>query len=599
MHTYIKELLSFARLKAAAALILMIFLGLTQGIGLLMLLPLLHLIGLTGAQGPTSGFVAFIGDFCRNIGLPLTLPVILCAYIGIVSLHTITKRWETILNAEITHGFIRSLRDRLYTTLSQANWLFITRNKSSDITHVLTSELDRVGSGTHHLLLLMSTGVIAAVHIGLAFVLSVPMTFLALACASILLLLLRSQNQKSHSAGKTMSSTVQGLYTMVMEHLGGMKLAKSFGVERRHVQGFHTMSERVEKGYLRFARIRAKTQMLYTIGAVVVLSLFFYTALEVVRLPLASLLLLVFLFARLLPKASLMQQSYQFILNMLPAFAAAMDLNESCFNAREKIPDTFEKPAQLGENLVFHNISFRYDNQPDAFALSEIDLTLPAQSMTAVVGPSGAGKTTLADLLMGLLTPEHGNILVDGRPLKGERLYAWRQAIGYVPQEIFLFHDTIRANLLWARPDASEEALWSVLSQASADRFVEGMSAGLDTVIGDRGIRLSGGERQRIALARALLRQPTLLVLDEATSALDTESERAIQRAIEQLHGKMTIVVIAHRLSTIRWADRIVVLENGRVVETGLWDKLVAQPEGRFQALLHADFENHVYSQTI
>jgi ATP-binding cassette subfamily C protein len=284
---------------------------------------------------------------------------------------------------------------------------------------------------------------------------------------------------------------------------------------------------------------------------------------------------------------------------MLPAFAAATNLNKRCLNAQEKTPDAIKDPVQLERDLVFHNVSFHYNNGPDAFALSDLNLIIPAQSMTAVVGPSGAGKTTLADLLMGLLTPEHGDILVDGRPLGGERLHAWRQAIGYVPQETFLFHDTIRANLLWARPEASEEELWSVLRLASADRFVTQMPTGLNTVIGDRGIRLSGGERQRIALARALLRKPTLLVLDEATSALDTENERSIQRAIEQLQGKMTIVVIAHRLSTVRWVDRIIVLEEGRVVEAGLWDELVSQPEGRFQALLHADLENPVSSQTI
>jgi ATP-binding cassette subfamily C protein len=599
MQTYIKELLSFARLKAVAALLLLIFLGLTQGIGLLMLFPFLHLIGLADGRGSTAGYIDFVGHLFQDMGIPLTLPVILCAYIGIVSLHTVAKRWETVLNAEITQGFTRFLRDRLYTAVAQANWLFITRNKSSDITHVLTSELDRVGSGTYHFLMLISTGVIAAVHLGLAFMLSVPMTALALACAAILLLLLRSQNRKSHAAGKTMSTTVQGLYGMVMEHLGGMKLAKSCGAEHRHVQAFHTMSSRVEKGYLRFAQIRATTQMLYGIGAVVILSIFFYTALEAIRLPLASLLILVFLFARLLPMASLMQQSYQFIVNMLPAFAAATDLKKRCLKAQEKTPDVLEDPVRLERNLVFHNVSFRYNNEPDAFALSDVNISLPAQSMTGVVGPSGAGKTTLSDLLMGLLTPERGDILVDGRPLGGERLHAWRQAIGYVPQETFLFHDTIRANLLWARPEATEEELWSMLGLASADRFVTQMSAGLDTVIGDRGIRLSGGERQRIALARALLRKPTLLVLDEATSALDAESERTIQRAIEQLHGKMTIVVIAHRLSTMRWVDRIIVLEEGRVVEAGRWDDLVSQPEGRFQALLHSDRENPVSSQAV
>lgn len=598
LRTYITELFLFARLKAVGSLFLMIFLGLTEGIGLLMLIPFLHLLGLAEVQGTVGVFVAFIGDLFRAVGLPLTLPAILCAYIGIVSLHTIAKRYQAILNAEMIHGFTRFLRNRLYNSLAQADWLFITRNKSADITHILTSELDRVGAGTLHFLLLISTGAVAAVHVGLAVMLSVPMTALALGCAVALLWLLRSQNQRSHLAGKAMSQTVQGLYTLVMEHLGGMKVAKSYCAEHRHVQDFRAMSGLVETEYLRFARIRAKTQMLYGIGAVVVLSIFFYSAVEVVRIPLASLLLLVFLFARFLPKASLMQQSYQHISNMLPAFAGAMDLHRRCTDAQEQVPSIGTTPMKLEEGLELRNVSFRYNKELDSYALCEVDLVFPAQCMTAVVGPSGAGKSTLADLLIGLITPDHGAILVDGAPLAGEHLHTWRQSVGYVPQEAFLFHDTIRTNLLWARPEASEEDLWRVLRVAAADKFVARLPSGLDTVVGDRGVRLSGGERQRIALSRALLRKPTLLLLDEATSALDVQNERSIQEAIEQLHGKMTIVVIAHRLSTIRRADRIVVLEMGRVVNTGPWDELATHPDGRFQKLTHPSFDKPFPFQT-
>jgi ATP-binding cassette subfamily C protein len=184
---------------------------------------------------------------------------------------------------------------------------------------------------------------------------------------------------------------------------------------------------------------------------------------------------------------------------------------------------------------------------------------------------------------MGLVAPTDGTIFIDGRPLAGELVYNWRSSIGYVPQETFLFHDTIRGNLQLVRPNAEEGELWEALRHAAADTFVAAFPDGLDTVVGDRGVRLSGGERQRIALARALLRKPTVLILDEATSSLDTENERRILDAIEGLHGELTMVVIAHRLSTIRRADSIVVLEQGRIVETGTWVSLSQKEGGRFR----------------
>jgi ATP-binding cassette, subfamily C, bacterial len=189
---------------------------------------------------------------------------------------------------------------------------------------------------------------------------------------------------------------------------------------------------------------------------------------------------------------------------------------------------------------------------------------------------------------MGLIVPNEGRVLVDETPLSAERTQPWRNQIGYVPQDTFLFNDTVKANLLWARPDADDEEITQALRSAAAEEFVFGLPEGIHTVLGDRGVRLSGGERQRLALARALLRKPSLLVLDEATSALDSENERRIQDAIEKLHGRMTILVITHRLSTIRKADVIHVLEEGRLVESGDWDALLGTRDGRFRALCKA-----------
>ncbi|MDY7031667.1 MAG: ABC transporter ATP-binding protein [Thermodesulfobacteriota bacterium] len=586
LRTYIWEFFLFARLKAFVSLFLLILLGLSEGIGLLMLIPFLHLAGVADTGASTSGSLSFIADLFRAIHLPMTLPVALCIYVGIISFHAILSRWQMVINAGINHGFTRFLRNRLYDSLTHADWLFITRNRSADMTHVLTSELQRVGYGTHHFLLFISNGVISAVHIGIALMLSVPMTGIALACAMIMLSLLRPQNRKSYRIGMAIHRTMQGLYTAVTEHLGGIKAAKSYNAEQRHIQDFHSVNRGIETLFIRFAKVMGDTQMFYNIGSVVAISIFFYSAVGIFRIPLTHLLLLIFIFARLLPKFSLLQQSYLHLVNMLPAFTAATDMLDRCRLEKENSSALCTDPIRLEKGIAFHRVSFRYDKKVNSYALYEVDITFPARCMTAIVGPSGAGKSTLADLIMGLLIPVAGRILIDDIPLTPQRIYRWRQSVAYVPQETFLFHDTIRANLLWVKPDANEEELWEVLRISAADGFVSEMAFGLDTVIGDRGIRLSGGEKQRLALARGLLRKPDLLLLDEATSALDAENERRIQESIWKLYGKLTIVIIAHRLSTIRKADSIVVLDGGRVVETGTWCELAAHSNSKFQSLI-------------
>jgi ATP-binding cassette, subfamily C, bacterial len=218
----------------------------------------------------------------------------------------------------------------------------------------------------------------------------------------------------------------------------------------------------------------------------------------------------------------------------------------------------------LCRQLRFDAVSFRYTPQ-DPWVLNGVDFTVDAGTTVAIVGTSGAGKTTIADLMIGLLAPDSGRITIDGIVL-GDNAASWRETIAYVPQDTFLFHDTIRANLTWVRPDVSGDDINRALTLAMAD-FVHALPNGLDTVVGDRGVRLSGGERQRIALARALLRKPSLLILDEATSAIDRENEQRILDAIDRLHGSVTIVMITHRMAAVAGADAVHVLDAGRIVE--------------------------------
>ena len=392
--------------------------------------------------------------------------------------------------------------------------------------------------------------------------------------------------RKTRSAiplGQAMTRVGGEAYRAVMEHLGGIKMTKTYGAEERSIRLFGALADTVAATNLRAATAQFDAKRRFDIGAALVLGLVLYVAIAVLNTPAAVIIVLLFAFARVMPLVSGLEQSIQQILNMLAELAAVSALDTHLARHEEADPARHAS-VRLQHEVRLDSLSFRYEAAAEP-ALVSVSLTIPAGQTTAIVGPSGSGKTTLADLLLGLII--RGRVLVDGTPLTAELLPAWRDQIGYVPQDSFHFHDTLRANLLWARPDASEAELQEALEVAAAD-FVARLPHGLDTVLGDRGFRLSGGERQRVALARALVRRPALLILDEATSSLDSENERRVQEAIERLHGHLTVLVITHRLTTARLADSIYVLEDGRLVESGDWHSLLNGSAGRFRAMCEA-----------
>ncbi len=247
----------------------------------------------------------------------------------------------------------------------------------------------------------------------------------------------------------------------------------------------------------------------------------------------------------------------------------------------------------LKEAIHFKDISFSYPDHAEV-VLSDINLYLPRGTTLALVGGTGAGKTTLADLLPRFYDPTRGSILIDGRDLREFDLKTLRQSMGIVSQHTFLFNDTVRNNIAYARPDATEEEIMEAANRANAYEFIVDLPEGFNTVIGDRGDRLSGGERQRIAIARALLQNPEILILDEATSALDTVSERLVQLALEELSRNRTTLVIAHRLSTVQKAHQIAVLKKGRVVELGSHEELLRKKGGDYARLYSMQFLQQV-----
>ncbi len=564
------------------ALLLILFLALLEGIGIMMIVPLLGFVGITSEGGSINTFVAVIFDI---LGLPKSLLTILLIYVFLIICREILARTQKLLNSGIQHNIIQTLRNRLYTSICHAEWIFLTKTRSSDFSHTLTVDVNRLGNGANILLQFISATIMLGIYIAIALSLSFTMTILTLFCGAVVLVILKNKIVSSRHTGKIETGLGKKLHSIIIEHLSSMKLAKIFCAEERSIDRFKRVTGMIMENTIKFANETATTRMWFGIISVVIMSFFIYISIEVVSVSAVTLLLLLFIFARMMPRISSLQQSFQQLLHVQPALTSFLDMENSCKNAAEGITKNTVSPLTIKDSVCFKNVSFSYHKEENMDVLKSMSFSMPVHNTTAIVGVSGAGKSTIADLLMGILYPCSGELLIDGAPLSSDILMSWRMAVAYVPQENFLLNDTVRENLLWFNPGVNEENIQAALTHAAAKGFVEKLPQGLDTVIGDRGVRLSGGERQRIALARALLTKPQMLILDEATSSLDAENEKRIQESIEALHGNLTIVIIAHRLSTIRDADQIIVIDNGEVVETGTWDELLAKENGRFLEL--------------
>lgn len=572
---------------AVATIVLTFLVGLFEGVGLLALIPLLQLVGVDAQQGGLGRVLELFSAALAPVGLVPTLPVVLGAYILVVAGQSVLAWRGAVVQTQLREQIVHSLRTRLYRAVTGTTWVYFSRRRAATFAQMLTQRVDRVANAAYYLLDLFVTAVTALAYLLLALRLSPVLTLLVAASGGLLLLVMRRNLRLSRRAGQFYSDASTRLYTTTLDSLDSMKMAKGYGAENRHAEHFATLSRELGDASRRSAYTSVATRQWVATGSAVLLAGIVYLAQVVMQMTTASLFLLIFLFARLVPRVTAIYERAQILLLELPAFESVLQAEAECLAAAEPEAASHEALA-FARAVECRNVTFGYREQDESPALRDVSLIIRAHATTAIVGPSGAGKSTFADLLMGLLSPSSGELLVDDVPLSPERLQAWRNQIGYVAQETFLFHDTVRANLVWASPGADDGAVWRALEQAAAADFVRALPAGLDTIVGDRGVLLSGGERQRLSLARALLRQPQLLILDEATSSLDSENERRIQAAIDHLHEQTTIVVITHRLSTIRNADMIYVVERGRVVESGSWPALLAGSVGRFRALCDA-----------
>ena len=586
---FLSSFLNYARWRVGGSVALLVAVALLEAAGLLLLMPLVELLGL-GEVRAAAGLSSVWRNIFSALGVTPVFELVLCSFVGLLVVQAVLRRVADHHNARIEAAYTADLRDRLYAALVDARWLAFTRLRAADLTRALTQEVDNAGFAAQQGVALAGTAGLALVHLAVALMVSPPLTAMALGCGVVVAVALRPLNRRAHEAGKASQLCRAEMSAAIAEHLAGYKVAKSHGRGSHHLDLFRRATHSIAEHFVATRHVFSASRVFFELAGWTALMAFLYVAVAWARLGTAQLVLMVFVFTRLLPRIGAMQGAWQQIVHYQPAFDAVEKLRAELDAAREAVADA--PPAlELQREVRLDNVSFRYDSAAGPDVARNVSLTIPARRMTALVGASGAGKSTIADLLLGLLTPTEGRVLVDGEPLDGSRLAVWRNSIGYVPQEPFLFHDTIRANLLWARGDATEDELQAALRTAAAAEFVARLPQGLDTVVGDRGVRLSGGERQRLTLARALLRRPTLLLLDEATSSLDHENERLIQQAIERLHGELTIVIIAHRLSTVQSADQVIVLEQGRVVESGAPAELARREGGTFRRLMSAGQE--------
>jgi len=587
MTAFVCALMRSARGRFWWTLALIVMLPLTEGAGLALLLPTLETAGLDlHNQGQAGHLANFIWRGFAAVGAHPGFLALLVLYVLVIGLRTVLERNRSVSVWIVQQNFEDEMRRRLYRAIAGANWLFITRSRLADFTHALTAELSRVAECVSSWNMIAGDLVLGSIYLVVAIVLSPPITLMVLAAGALLALAMRGKTRRIERHGADLARITNLLYAATDEHLQSLKTARAYGAGDRNYAIFSDISRRIAATNVATAREQVAVGGWFEIGAALILVPLLYISVRIVKVPPAELLLLLLMYMRMMPRIQSVHTYYRNFVNALPSYHNVVALEARCLAEAEAPPAAIAPPGFRSE-IRLEKLSFRYTSEALP-ALREVNLAIPAGCITAIVGPSGAGKSTVADLVMGLFPPDAGRIAIDGTPLTPGTARAWRERIGYVANETTLFHLSVRENLRWARPGASEAEMLDALRLAAADEFVRALPQGLDTVLGERGVTLSQGERQRIALARAILRRPALLILDEATNSLDYDNEARVLGAIEALRGEVTVLMIAHRLSAIRWADLIYVLEDGKVVESGGWAELNERRDGRFRALCEA-----------
>jgi subfamily B ATP-binding cassette protein MsbA len=587
------------RARLALGLVTTALASLLDGFTLIILIPLLrHLFGTTGGlRAGSTRLEEIVNRLTEPLVAGLTpgqaagrLLVILV--LGLL-LKNVLSYASTQLSVGVQEGLVRDLRTRIFDHLLTLDLGYFQRNRAGQLISGINTEVEQTKTVvTASLLSLFQNVVVVITTLFVLSTISLRLTLLTLACVPAMVLLLQTllKRLRRHSRARTRE---RGEITAtVTERIGAVRLIRAFGEEARESARFADQASRYRKQVIRTQRFSSLTSPLTEVfsGFLVILIIWAGTRPGLIGMaaPLAPEAIIVFLMAALKLTSPLKT------ISSFPAvMAVTMASAERVFEMLDEPGTEMERPgegtASFEREIVFDHVSFRYGD--DDLVLDDVSFALPRGRVVALVGPSGAGKTTLADLLPRFYDPTSGRITMDGVPLTRLTRRSVRALMGVVSQDTVLLNDTVFANIAYGSPGATRAQVEAAARAANADQFLAQLPDGYDTLLGERGTRLSGGQRQRIAIARALLRDPPILILDEATSALDTESERLVQQAIDRLMADRTVLVIAHRLATVRDADEIIVLDAGRVVQRGTHEQLV-RSGGLYRRLYDLQFRD-------
>ena len=564
-------------------LILSIAVSLTGGISIVMLVPMLGLLEVS--KGSASA-LKFLLHPLQGLPPAAQITIMIGVYFLLIVLKAYLGWLLKIQQSEFLEDYSLTLRQELYHAVSTARWEQLAAEKQTDTIDLFTSQCSQVSHGVSMIIELLSSVVTASVSLGIALWLSLPVTVFVLILGCGFAWVFRRLMKESKYYGDEMIRINRALYYELYSQLRSIKEVRSYGVQKEHAEFFDEISRSAKDAKLKFMRRQALPSMLYSIAAAGMIAVIFLLCVLLFHMDTARLMVLVYVFTRLWPVFSGSINKITTIQTTVPAYEKLKEALRTL--SSERSGQAQAVPIQFEKEIEFRNVCFVYQGSEEA-VLHNVNFTLKKGSITALMGRSGAGKTTIADLLMGFLEPTSGEILIDGIRLSVENLSGWRHDLGYIPQEPLILNATVRENLKRFHPAATQAEMEKALRKASIWDVVEKLPHGMDTVLGDGGIRLSGGERQRIVLARVLLGNPKLIVMDEATSAMDYESEMAVRNAIRNLKEPVTVLIIAHRLATVRTANYGLVLENGKITENGTLQELASHPEGYFSRLLYID----------
>lgn len=548
----------------AVTLLCLVFAGIAEGVGLSTLLPLIGL----AAKRVESGGAAEPSDLERTItaalgwfGLESTLGTLLSLIVAAV----VVKAGVLLLaNKQIGYSVAHmatDLRIGLLRALLGTHWEYFVHRRIGTFANAVAGEARRASEAYLQATRIVSQMIVSGAAAGVAFLVSWQATVVALGAGALIVSALNRLVRMSRKAGRRQTKLANSLLGRLTDVLQAVKPLKAMGRETLVSPLLERETQKLNRALEREVLSKAAMQALQEPLIIAFLATGLFLALSYWSYPISTVLLLALLCARIVDSLGNVQKEFQRMATSESAFWALRRMIDEALEAREVLSGS--AAPQLEREITLNGVSFAYE---DRKILRDASLSCPAGRITVIIGPSGAGKTTVADLIIGLIEPQTGEVRIDDVPLREIDARRWRTAIGYVPQETFLLHESVRMNVALGDPEVTDADIEVALRAAGAWEFTVALPEGIETVVGERGLRFSGGQRQRIALARALVRRPQLLVLDEATTALDPTTETEICRTLEQLRGRMTILAICHYGQIVQLADNVYRVVDGSIV---------------------------------